>query len=53
MVDSDYSTNIFKFLNISIGTVMRNLEALKFVLDHLQTKKICKHTVKNSIKIRC
>ena len=25
---------------------MRNLEMLKFVPDHLKTKKICKHAVK-------
>ena len=29
MVDSEYSTNIYKSLNISIGTVMRNPEMLK------------------------
>ena len=53
MVDSEYIASIYKSLNISIGTVMRNLEMLKFVPDHLKTKKICKHAVKNSIKIRC
>ena len=26
---------------------MRNSEMLKFVPDHLKTKKICKHAVKN------
>ena len=31
---------------ISIVTVMKNPEMLKFVPDHLKTKKICKHTVK-------
>ena len=38
---------IYKSLNISIGTVMRNPEMLKFVPDHLKTKKMCKHAVKN------
>ena len=47
MVDSDYSTNICKSVNISIGTVMRNPEMLKAVPDHLKTKKMCKHAVKN------
>ena len=30
MIDSEY--------NISIGTVMRNPEILKFILDHLKAK---------------
>ena len=47
MVDSEYSTNICKSLNIiSIETVMRNPEMLKFVPDHLKTEKVCKHAVK-------
>ena len=33
-------------LNISIGKEMKNREMLKFVPDHLETKKICKHAVK-------
>ena len=36
MVDS---MNICKSLNINIGTVMKNPEILKFVLDHLKTKQ--------------
>ena len=43
MVDS---MNIYKYLNIGIGTVMKNPEILKFVPDHLKTKKMCKHAVK-------
>ena len=46
MVDSEYSMDIYKSSNISIGTVMRNLEMLKFVPDHLKTKKMCNHAVK-------
>ena len=38
--------NIFKSLNINIGTVMRNQEMLKFVPDHLKTKKMRKHPIK-------
>ena len=38
--------NIYKALNISIKTVMKNLELLKFVPDHLKIKKMCKHGVK-------
>ena len=36
MVDS---MDIYKSLNICIGTVMKNPEMLKFVPDHLKTKK--------------
>ena len=42
--------DVYKFLCISIGTVMKNTEIVKFVLDHLvkknHLKKMCKHTVK-------
>ena len=46
MVDSEYSTEDNKSTKINIGTIMRNLEMLKFVHDHLKTKKMCKHAVK-------
>ena len=36
MVDS---VDVYKSLNISIGTVMRNPEKLKFVLHHLKNIK--------------
>ena len=39
MVDSEYSMDIYQSLSISIGSVMRNPEIIKFVLDHLKTKK--------------
>ena len=38
--------DVYKSLNISTGTVMKSPEVLKFVPDHLKTKKLCKHTVK-------
>ena len=41
--------DIYKFLNISIGTVMKNPEMLRFAPDHLKTKKTCKHAVKNHL----
>ena len=37
---------IYKSLNINIGTLMKNPEILKFVPDHLKTKKMSKHAVK-------
>ena len=36
MVDS---METYKSLNINIGTVMKNPEMIKFVPDHLKTKK--------------
>ena len=36
MVDS---IKIYKYLNISIGTALRNPEMLKFIPDHLKTEK--------------
>ena len=38
--------DIYKFVKISIGTVMKNSEMLKFTPDHLKTQKMCKHAVK-------
>ena len=38
--------DIYKSLNINIGTAMRNSEMLKFIPDHLKLKKMCKHAVK-------
>ena len=46
MVDSEYGMDIYKSSKINMGTVMRNPEILKFVPDHLETKKMCKHAVK-------
>ena len=43
MVDN---LDMFKSLNISIGTVMKSLELIKSVRDHLRTKKMWKHPVK-------
>ena len=43
MVDS---MDIYKPLNINIVTVMKNLEIIKFVPDHLKTKTLWKHAVK-------
>ena len=34
-------------LNINIGRVMKNLEMLKIVPDHLNTNNMCKNGVKN------
>ena len=45
MVESECSTNIYKYLNINIETVLRNPEMFKFVSDHLKTKKMCKRAV--------
>ena len=46
MVDGKYSMNIYKSVKISIRTVMKNLKMLKFVPDHLKTKKMCNMQLK-------
>ena len=38
--------DIYKYLNISIGTVMKNQDMLKYVRDYLKAKRMCKHAVK-------
>ena len=45
MIDSKYSMDIYKSARISIATVMKNREMLKFVPDHLKNKKMCKNAV--------
>ena len=45
MVDSEYNMDIYKSVRISIATVMKNREMLKFVPDHLKNKKMCKNAV--------
>ena len=47
MVDSEYSMKICKSLKITIETIMKNPEMLKFVPDHLQTKKCVNMQLKN------
>ena len=47
IVDSEYSMDIYKSENENIRTVTKNLETLKFIPDHLKTKKMYKHAVKN------
>ena len=42
MVDSEEC----KSPEIAIGAIMKNPEMLKFIPDHLKTKKMCKHSVK-------
>ena len=46
MVDSEYSTKDYKTPKISIAAIMKNSEMLKFVPNHLKSKKLCKDAVK-------
>ena len=39
--------DVYKSLNICIRTVMKNLEMIKFVPDHLKTKKCVSMQLKN------
>ena len=45
LVDSQYSAGDYKYSKFSIGGIMKNPEMLKFVLDHLETKKMCNKTI--------
>ena len=49
MANSEYSTGDCKSSKISIVAIIKFQEMLKFVSDHLETKKICKHSVKNCL----
>ena len=45
--------DVYKSLNISIGTAMKNPEMLKFVRNYFKTKKICKYSVfKNTLSVK-
>ena len=39
MLDSEHSMDIYISVKIDSGTVMKNPDMLKFVSDHLRTKK--------------
>ena len=46
MVDSEYGMGIYKSVKISIATVMKNPQMLKFIPGHIKTKQMCKQAVK-------
>ena len=46
MVDSKNNPNNFNTLKISIEKIVKNYEMLRFVPDHLMTKKLYKNSVK-------
>ena len=46
MVDSKYITDEYKSSKIGFGAIIKDLEILRLVPDHLKTKKIRKHPVK-------
>ena len=50
MVDSEYCPDNYKSLKISIAAIIKNLEVLRFVSDHLKAKKMCKNAVKVVIR---
>ena len=54
MVGTEYIPGNYKSLRISIGSIMKNPETLRLVLDHLKTKKMFKKAVsKSPFLIRC
>ena len=46
MIDSEYSTDNYKSLKISIGATTKNPEMLRLIPDHSKMKKMCNHAVK-------
>ena len=46
------SMDIYKSLNISIGTVIRIPKISIFVPNHLKTKKMCKHALTKLPSVR-
>ena len=42
---------ILKYLNISIGTVMKTSEMLQNIHENFKTEKICKHVVRKLLLI--
>ena len=38
MVDSEYNMDVYKSIEVSTGTLMRNPKMLKLVPDYLKTK---------------
>ena len=49
MADSDYSTDNYIPLKISIGIIIKKAEMLRIVSDHFKTKKMCKYAVKKIV----
>ena len=46
MIDSEYSPDNYKCWKISIGAIIKYPQMLRFALDQLTTKMMCKHAVK-------
>ena len=54
MVDSEYSSDNYKTLKISIGAIIKDPEMLRLVLDYLKNKKMSKNAIKKlPFLIRC
>ena len=49
MVDSEYSPGNCKSLKISLGAIIKNLQMLSSVPDHLKTKRMCENSSEKSI----
>ena len=47
IVDNDNSPDNYESLKISIRSIKKNSEMLRFVHDHLKIKNMCQITVKN------
>ena len=47
MVDNECIPDKYKSLKISIGSIIKNPERLRFLPDLLEAKNMCKHAVKS------
>ena len=49
MIENEYSPGNYKSLKVTIGSIIIDPEMLRFVPDHLKTKKICRYAVKKLV----
>ena len=46
MAESEYSTNNYNSLKISVGATIKNPEIIRFIPDHIKTKTVYKNAAK-------
>ena len=51
MADSENSPDNYKTLEISFGGIIKKSEMIKFIPGHLDTKTLCKYTVKKTCRL--
>ena len=46
MVNTEYSTDNYKSLRITTGTIIKNPKMISFVPDHFKAKRMCTNAIK-------